>query len=106
MARRCLATHRSNAEQHRRLIFDLISRAIAHALRFTCPATRKGDKSSIALSLVLRALPHYGMFVADNGSAFYLSGAPDPRWSDDALQTLTVLRGSDVEVVRLGPVSS
>ena len=29
------------------------------------------------------------MFLADNGSAFYVSGAPDSRWSDDDLHTLT-----------------
>jgi hypothetical protein len=45
------------------------------------------------------------MVVADNGSAFYLSGAPDPRWSDDELHTMTSLHGSDFEVVRMGPVT-
>ena len=45
------------------------------------------------------------MFVADNGSAFYLSGAPDPRWSDDELHGLTALEGSDFEVVQVGTIS-
>ena len=60
---------------------------------------------SANLQVILLALQHYGMFVADNGSAFYLSGAPDPRWSDDELHALTQLHGSDFEVVRMGPVT-
>jgi len=53
------------------------------------------------VQVILRALQHYGMFVADNGSPFYISGAPDPRWSDDDLHTLTQLHGSDFEVVQM-----
>jgi hypothetical protein len=55
--------------------------------------------------VILRARQRYGMFVADNGSAFYVSGAPGPWWSDDDLHAMTSLHGSDVEVVRMGPVS-
>lgn len=51
-----------------------------------------------AVQVILRALKEYGMFVADNGGAWYLSGAPDPRWDDDALHTLSQVRGSDFEV--------
>jgi hypothetical protein len=60
---------------------------------------------SANLQVILLALQHYGMFVADNGSAFYLSGAPDPRWSDDELHGLTALHGSDFEVVQMGAIS-
>ncbi len=35
--------------------------------------------------VILEALRTYGMIVADNGSAFFISGAPDPRWNDDDL---------------------
>jgi hypothetical protein len=38
--------------------------------------------------VVLRALKEYGMMVADNGSSWYLTGAPDSRWSNDDLRTL------------------
>jgi hypothetical protein len=48
---------------------------------------------------ILRALRTYGMFVADNGSNWYISGAPNPRWSDDQLHQLNRLHGSDFEVV-------
>ena len=49
--------------------------------------------------VVLDALKRYGMIVADNGSNWYISGAPDPRWSNDQLHTLGRVKGSDFEVV-------
>jgi hypothetical protein len=49
--------------------------------------------------IVLEALKRYGMMVADNGSSWYISGAPDPRWSNDQLHTLGRVHGSDFEVV-------
>ncbi len=49
--------------------------------------------------VVLEALKRYGMIVADNGSSWYVSGAPDPRWSNDDLHTLGRVHGSDFEVV-------
>ena len=54
--------------------------------------------------VILKALKKYGMFVADNGSNWYVSGAPDPRWSDDNLHTLSQVKGSNFEVVKMGPV--
>jgi hypothetical protein len=59
---------------------------------------------SPAMQVVLRALKKHGMILADNGSNWYLSGAPDPRWNDDELRTLKTLRGSDFEVVKMGTV--
>ena len=49
--------------------------------------------------IVLEALKRYGMLVADNGSDWYISGAPDPRWSNDQLHTLHRVPGSAFEVV-------
>jgi hypothetical protein len=49
--------------------------------------------------IVLEALKRYGMIVADNGSDWYVSGAPDPRWSNDQLHTLHHVTGSAFEVV-------
>jgi hypothetical protein len=49
--------------------------------------------------IVLVALKRYGMLVADNGSNWYISGAPDPRWSNDQLHTLGGVQGADFEVV-------
>jgi hypothetical protein len=49
--------------------------------------------------IVLEALKRYGMMVADNGSSWYITGAPDPRWSNDDLHTLGRVPGSAFEVV-------
>jgi hypothetical protein len=49
--------------------------------------------------VVLEALKRYGMIVSDNGSDWYISGAPDPRWSNDQLHTLHRVTGSAFEVV-------
>src|SRR5262249_954877 len=54
---------------------------------------------SAANQVILRALKKYGMMLADNGSAWYLSGAPDSRWDNDNLHNLGRLQGSDFEVV-------
>ena len=55
-----------------------------------CPA-RRGSSP--------QALKRYGMILADNGSPWYISGAPEPRWNDDALHQLDRLSGGDFEVV-------
>ncbi|MDX1932702.1 MAG: fibronectin type III domain-containing protein [Capsulimonadales bacterium] len=52
--------------------------------------------------VILTALKKYGMIVADNGSNWFLSGAPDARWDDDQLNTLKSVPGSAFEVVRMG----
>jgi hypothetical protein len=49
--------------------------------------------------IVLIALKRYGMLVADNGSDWYITGAPSPGWSNDQLHTLGRVKGSDFEVV-------
>ena len=56
-------------------------------------------RKRIRARVVLEALKRYGMIVADNGSDWYVSGAPDPRWSNDDLHTLGRVPGSAFEVV-------
>jgi hypothetical protein len=51
------------------------------------------------VQVILVALQKYGMFVADNGSAWYISGAPDSRWNNDDLSSLSQVVGSDFEAV-------
>ncbi len=109
---------------------------VAHALRFTCPKTRKGyvaparhfassdpsenlppmgmrvrlkadfDTSDVSASarVVLQALKTYGMILADNGSAWFVSGAPDPRWNDDELRDLKRVAAESFEVLEMGAV--
>lgn len=54
--------------------------------------------------IILRSLKVYGMFVADNGADWYLSGAPDTRWKDDDLHELTNVKGKHFEVVFTGEI--
>lgn len=116
----------------------VVNGVIPHALRFTCPATRRAYvapashwastqtdpnlppmgmrvrlRASVDISgfppevqAILTAMKKYGMFLADNGSGFFVSGAPDPRWNDDNLHTIRQIKGSDFEVVRMGTVVS
>jgi hypothetical protein len=54
-----------------------------------------------ASRVILTALKKYGMFVADNGSDWFVSGETNPRWDDDALAPLKSVPGSGFEVVKL-----
>jgi hypothetical protein len=56
--------------------------------------------------VILQALKTYGMIVADNGSDWYISGAPDARWDDEELHDLGQVTGDDFEVVEMGPVTT
>ncbi len=59
---------------------------------------------SSEVQVICTALKTYGMFVADNGSDWYVSGAPDSRWSDDNLHDLSSIPGNAFEVVTTGPI--
>jgi hypothetical protein len=52
--------------------------------------------------IVARALKEYGMLAADNGSDWYISGAPNRGWDNDALHQLGRITGADFEVVGTG----
>jgi hypothetical protein len=54
--------------------------------------------------VILRALKRYGLIVADNGSSWYISGASDPRWSDEDLDQLKTVPGAAFEAVSTGPI--
>lgn len=56
---------------------------------------------SPVMQVILRALKKYGLILADNGSNWFISGAPDPRWNDDELNTLKNIKGSQFEVVKM-----
>lgn len=106
---------------------------IRHALRFTCPNTRRAyvhparhfvsgntdpnlppmgmrvrlradfDITGFPeeVQIILTALKKYGMFLADEGGAWFVSGAPDPRWDDDRLAELKRVPSSAFEVVAM-----
>lgn len=54
--------------------------------------------------IILTAMKRYGLIVADNGSAWYLSGAPDARWNNDELRQLKTIAGSNFEAVDATPL--
>jgi len=54
--------------------------------------------------VILRALKRYGLIVADNGSNWYITGAPDRRWNDADLDQLKRVPGSAFQAVRTGPI--
>ncbi len=63
-------------------------------------------KASVSLAglphqarIVAQALKRYGMILADNGSPWYISGAPNRHWNNDDLHLLDRLSGRDFEVV-------
>lgn len=57
------------------------------------------DDYSPQIQVILVAMQRYGLILADNGSPWYISGAPDERWDNDMLNELKELQGSDFEAV-------
>jgi hypothetical protein len=68
-------------------------------LRFRLKAEFDVTPFPADVRVILRALKKYGMLLADNGSSWYLTGAPDPRWNDNTLRRLREVLGSNFEAV-------
>jgi hypothetical protein len=51
------------------------------------------------VQVILVALKRYGMILADNGAPWFISGAPDERWDNDALHALHQVKGRDFVAV-------
>jgi hypothetical protein len=64
------------------------------------------DYSGDAL-VILTAMKRYGLILADQGSAWYVTGTSNPAWEDalDQLREFSV-RGRDFEVLASGPVTA
>jgi len=56
--------------------------------------------------VILEGLKTYGMIVADNGGDWYISGAPDARWVHDELVQIRKVKGRDLEVLKMGPLTT
>ena len=70
--------------------------------RFRLKASADCSSFSAEAQVICAALKTYGMYLADNGSDWMISGAPDPRWNDQALSDLHKLNGSMFEAVDTG----
>ncbi len=67
--------------------------------RFRLKATFDISSYPADVQVILRAMKKYGIILADNGSAWYISGKPDDRWNNTNLHTLGNLLGSNFEAV-------
>jgi hypothetical protein len=67
--------------------------------RFRLKATFDISGFSGDAQVILRALKKYGMILADNGSSWFISGAPDPRWNNDVLHELSRVSGYEFEAI-------
>ncbi|HEX5681014.1 MAG TPA: hypothetical protein VFX82_09265 [Desulfobacterales bacterium] len=68
--------------------------------RFRLKAGFDISRFSAPVRVILQAMKTYGLILADNGSAWYISGVPDPRWDNDMLVgELAQDKGSDFEAV-------
>jgi len=72
--------------------------------RFRLKASFNISTFSPANQIILKALQTYGMMLADNGSSWYLSGAPDSRWDNSDLHLLGNITGSSFEAVDVSPL--
>jgi hypothetical protein len=54
--------------------------------------------------VILTAMKKYGLILADNGSAIFISGAPDNRWNNTDLNLLKQITASNFEVVQTGTI--
>jgi hypothetical protein len=54
--------------------------------------------------VILQALKRYGLIVADNGSPWFITGAPSPSWDEASVNTLKQVPGSAFEAVKTGPI--
>jgi hypothetical protein len=73
-------------------------------LRVRLKASYDLSRFTGASKVILTALKKYGMFVADNGSDWYISGATDSRWNDTDLNQMKTVPGSAFEVVQTGTI--
>ena len=67
--------------------------------RFRLRATYDITRFSAINQIILQAMKKYGLIVADNGGAWFISGTPDSRWNNDDLHNLLQVVGSNFDAV-------
>jgi hypothetical protein len=67
--------------------------------RFRLKASFNISGYSPQMQVILQAMKTYGIILADNGSDWFVSGAPDGRWNNDMLHTLDDVTGNNFEAV-------
>ena len=72
--------------------------------RFRLKATYDISGYPTEVQVILQAFKDYGIILADNGSPWYISGAPDERWDNDMLHEWDDIPGSAFEAVDVSSV--
>jgi len=67
--------------------------------RFRLKASFATSGFSAAAQVVLQAMKHYGLILADNGSDWYFQGSADDRWSDAFVSELKRIPAGAFEAV-------
>jgi len=75
-------------------------------MRVRLKASFDTSKFTGSAKVILEGLKTYGMILADNGGDWYISGAPDDRWIHDELTPIRKVKGSEFEVVKMGPMTT
>ena len=90
------ATHAATRTSGRRATGRLVDRPGAPADGSVVPAPARRRRRPVhrrAAQVIAQAMKTHGIILADNGSPWYVSGAPDERWDNDVLHQLDVLHG-------------
>jgi hypothetical protein len=74
-------------------------------LRMRLKASFDDSKDTGCAKVIITALKKYGIILADNGSAWYISGETNPNWPDDDISQLKKISGNDFEAVYTYPVA-
>jgi hypothetical protein len=75
-------------------------------MRVRLKASFDTTKFTGAARVILEGLKTHGMILADNGGDWFISGAPDDRWNHEELLPIRKVKGKDLEVVKMGPVTT
>ncbi len=74
---------------------------IPMGMRLRLKSTFNVSTFSANNQVILNAMKKYGLILADNGSAVFISGAPDSRWNDNDLHQLGTVTAANFEVVQM-----
>ena len=77
--------------------------ALPMGARLRLKATKNLSSFTPDVQRIFRAMQHYGLIVADNGTDMYVTGAMDGRWNNNVLNpAFASLSAADFDVVQLG----
>ncbi|MHC4824858.1 MAG: hypothetical protein ACYTEP_12730 [Planctomycetota bacterium] len=75
-------------------------------MRVRLKATFDTSSFTGAARVILEGLKTYGLILADNRGDWFISGAPDDRWDHEELLPIRMVRGRDLEVVKMGLITT